>query len=69
MRAITMGLILVNLLLGAILAMPSGSRQGSALWIHDCCRGLGQDAYCCRDCCWFTSNCENDLDCRPPVRT
>lgn len=59
MRAKTMVLILVNLLLGATLAMPSGSRGASTPWIRDCCRGADQDAYCCYDCCWFTSNCEN----------
>ncbi|MDE2761952.1 MAG: hypothetical protein OXQ94_16315 [Gemmatimonadota bacterium] len=68
MRAITMGLILVNLLLGATLAITSGSQGNPASWIRDCCRGEGTEAYCCFDCCWFRSDCENDLDCRP-VRT
>lgn len=68
MRAITMGLILVNLLLGATLATTSGSQGDPTTWIRDCCRGNGPEAYCCLGCCWFRSDCKNDLDCRP-VRT
>lgn len=68
LRAITMGLILVNLLLGATLATTSGSRGDPTTWIRDCCRGDGPAAYCCLGCCWFRSDCKTDLDCRP-VRT
>lgn len=66
MRAMSMVLIVVNLLLGATVAVSSRSQDGSADWRRDCCRGAGPDAYCCLDCCWWTSNCKTDIDCRTP---
>ncbi len=68
LRAITMGLILVNLLLGAILSTPPTSQRNVDAQIFDCCRGQGPEAYCCKRCCWVTWNCKVDRDCRNPVR-
>lgn len=68
MRAITMGLILVNLLLGAVLSTPPANQRNADARIFNCCRGAGPDAYCCEQCCWMTRNCKVDRDCRNPVR-
>ena len=65
MRAKSMVLILVNLLLGATLTVRGRREGGSADWFYDCCRGTGPDAYCCFNCCMWTSNCNADIDCRP----
>ena len=66
MRAMSIVLIVVNLLMGATLTVSSRSQAGSADWFRDCCRGKGQDAFCCLDCCWWTSDCQTDNDCRAP---
>ena len=63
MRAKSMVLILVNLMMAAVLiAAPAGER--SATWFRDCCQGEGPNAYCCERCCWLTHDCEADRDCR-----
>ncbi len=63
MRAKSMVLILVNLVMAAVLiAAPAGGR--SATGIFDCSQGEGPDAHCCHDCCWLTQDCEADPDCR-----
>ena len=41
MRAMSMVLILVNLLLGATLTVSGRGQGGSADWFRDCCRGHG----------------------------
>ena len=58
-------LVLVNLAIALTLTAPPAQAQkifGFA--IFDCCQGSGQSAYCCENCCWLTSNCDNDDDCR-----
>lgn len=63
MRAKSMVLILVNLVMAAVLiAAPAGER--SATWFFDCCKGEGPNAYCCKNCCWLTDDCDTDLDCQ-----
>lgn len=32
--------------------------------LFNCCQGTAGDAYCCRNCCWFISDCSTDEDCR-----
>ena len=66
MRAKSMVLILVNLVMAAVLiAAPAGER--SANWLFDCCQGEGPNAHCCEDCCLLTHDCDRDLDCRGPA--
>ncbi len=64
MRAMSMVLIVVNLLLGATLTVSWRSEGGSADWFRDCCRGTGPSAYCCLNCCMLTENCDSDSDCQ-----
>jgi len=66
MRAKSMVLILVNLVMAAVLiAAPEGSRSRTG--IFDCCKGEGPKAHCCEGCCWLTRDCEADPDCRGSV--
>lgn len=66
MRAKSMVLILVNLVMAAVLiAAPAG--ESPATWIRDCCQGEGPNAHCCKRCCWLTKNCNTDLDCQRPA--
>lgn len=62
MRRFAMVLILLNLALGgAYAATPS---PGSI--IKNCCKGEGEEAYCCRKCCWWSKYCATDSQCRDP---
>ena len=63
MRAKSMVLILVNLVMAAVLiAATAGDR--SATGFRNCCQGEGPNAHCCYDCCWLTQDCDTHLDCR-----
>ena len=66
MRKTSMVLILVNVLLGAAWTVSWRSQGESEDWFYDCCRGAGPEAYCCFNCCMWTSNCNADIDCRAP---
>ena len=68
MRAKWMVLILMNLVMAAVLAIPRGGKGGSAPGIFDCCQGKGAETYCCRQCCWSTRDCKADRDCQTPER-
>ena len=53
------GLAVVNVML--TVGLVTGPSEGPILplgWF-DCCQGT----VCCRDCCWFTANCDDDADC------
>lgn len=63
-KRVTVGLLLVNALLGlALIAMPAKT-QVIPRSILDCCKTVGGDPICCYGCCWFTRNCQDHSDCR-----
>ena len=58
------GLVVLNGLLAvAVFATPAETQFASSKQV-DCCRGVGSEAYCCRECCWFNNNCSSKQDCR-----
>jgi hypothetical protein len=60
-------LIVLNAALALALASPPAHTQILPRGIFDCCKvdeSLDLTAYCCRKCCWFTHDCEDDGDCR-----
>ena len=66
MRAKSMVLILVNLVMASVLtAAPAG--ESSATGFYNCCQGEGPNAHCCERCCWLTDDCDSDLDCQRPA--
>ena len=63
-RRLTVGLFLLNALIGvAIYAVPADS-QIIPRGIFSCCKSAGPAAYCCSQCCWFWPNCVTDEECR-----
>ena len=63
-RRLTVGLFLLNALIGAaIYAVPADS-QIIPRGLANCCKSAGPDAYCCHSCCWFWPNCDTDGDCK-----
>lgn len=62
MRRFAMVLIFLNLALAGATATTTNPGSG----IRNCCRGEGEDAYCCRRCCWLAVHCETDAQCRDP---
>ena len=63
-KRIIMGLVLLNVLLAvALFATPARSWVAS-FTLSDCCHGEGSRAYCCRECCFLTKDCDYDRDCR-----
>lgn len=63
MRRFAMVLILLNLALGGAQATTTTSPGSGFI---NCCRGDGEDAYCCRKCCWLGIHCQTDAQCRDP---
>ena len=62
MRRFALVLILINLALGGAQAATPDPGSG----IRNCCRGEGEEAFCCRKCCWLGQYCINDAQCRDP---
>lgn len=63
MRRFAMVLILLNLALAGANATTTSPGSG----IRNCCRGEGEEAFCCLRCCWFAGRyCTNDAQCRDP---
>lgn len=62
MRRFAMVLILINLALGGAQATTPSPGRG----FMDCCRGEGEEAFCCRRCCWVGRYCTNDAQCKDP---
>ncbi len=62
-RRLTVGLFLLNALMGfAIYATPADS-QVIPRGIFNCCKSAGPEGYCCASCCWFWPTCDTDGDC------
>jgi hypothetical protein len=60
-KRLAMGLIVLNLLLGAAIVMgPLAAQILPRSTLRDCC----QEDVCCASCCWFVQDCEGDDDCR-----
>ena len=68
-RTLTKALIILNILLaGTLLAKPLIS-QIIPLAIFDCCQlDMGEEPYCCPNCCWFDHNCLSDEQCLLELR-
>lgn len=64
LRVAAIVLIMLNLILGAGLLVSTRSDANRAIGFFDCCRGEGDEAYCCYQCCWFWPTCDIDSDCR-----
>ncbi|MCY4399951.1 MAG: hypothetical protein OXE96_11510 [Gemmatimonadetes bacterium] len=64
-KGIMMGLVLLNVLLAVALFAAPARSWVSSFTLSDCCQGEGAKAYCCRQCCLLTENCDYDSDCRP----
>lgn len=63
MRRFAMVLILINLALGGVQATTPSPGSG----IRNCCKGEGEEAFCCRMCCWFFGrHCTTDAPCKNP---
>jgi len=62
-RKLILFLVVLNCLLGLALLARAADSQILPLGIKDCCKGVGGDAYCCWNCCWFISDCQFDRDC------
>lgn len=65
-RRLVLLLILLNGTLALALASPPAQTQIIPRGLFDCCKTDGSrdlSAYCCRKCCWFTWDCDEDRDC------
>lgn len=56
-------LIAANLAAGGILAVATPAAAGEES-IRDCCKNSVEGTgFCCDNCCWFTSDCNQSADC------
>ncbi len=62
-RILIAGLTVLNVALAAAAFVPVRTQPAPNGFWHDCCRGDGPEAYCCRDCCFLGAGC--DYSCRP----
>lgn len=59
-KRLVIGLVMLNLLLGAALVLGPLSAQILPMSsLRDCC----QSRTCCSSCCWLVSDCDTDGDC------
>ena len=64
-RRLIFAVVLLNLALaGALVASPLASQVFPASFLRDCCKDEGPEGYCCANCCFFTSDCNGDEDCK-----
>lgn len=63
-KRLIVALVLLNTLLAGGLYAAQAQVWPFAFW-EDCCVNAGTpEGYCCRQCCIFTNDCNDDEDCR-----
>jgi hypothetical protein len=67
-KKLIIGLSAINGVLAALLLATPAETQIIPLGWFNCCQPLtlrSQSEYCCRGCCWFIPDCDDDKDCVP----
>lgn len=68
MKRLTKVLVLANLVVCALVVSTGTLRaDGFGFWF-DCCKtDASNNGFCCNNCCWTTSNCNANSDCKGPM--
>ena len=63
-RRLLFVLVLLNVALAVSLLSAPAWTQIIPRGLFDCCKVDNPgEAFCCRGCCWFVRNCDEDEDC------
>lgn len=68
-RKLILGLLAINGVFAGVLVATPARTQVIPLGWFDCCQPMtlrSSSEYCCRSCCWFIPDCDDDEDCNPP---